>query len=245
MQAFCKIREALLIRKPVLNQEALRAFRMYLDGITSFIFQEDQPEKADIIFVPGGNYPEAAERAAQLYLEGYAPLICPSGKYSRLKGHFELPLRSERRAEETEGAPDCQTEWEFLSTILLRKGVPGEAILEESQATFTWENAIFSRKVCESRHIKVQKAILCCQNWHARRCLMYYGQQFPETQFFVCPVSTRGITRDNWYLDPERADVVLSEVERCGAQFHEIVRHYQEGKAYCRPDDWKSPFGRG
>ena len=213
MQAFCKIREALLIRKPVLNQEALRAFRMYLDGITSFIFQEDQPEKADIIFVPGGNYPEAAERAAQLYLEGYAPLICPSGKYSRLKGHFELPLRSERRAEETEGAPDCQTEWEFLSTILLRKGVPGEAILEESQATFTWENAIFSRKVCESRHIKVQKAIL--------------------------------ITRDNWYLDPERADVVLSEVERCGAQFHEIVRHYQEGKAYCRPDDWKSPFGRG
>ena len=96
-------------------------------------------------------------------------------------------------------------------------------------------NAIFSRKVCESRHIKVQKAILCCQNWHARRCLMYYGQQFPETQFFVCPVSTRGITRDNWYLDPERADVVLSEVERCGAQFHEIVRHYQEGKAYCRP----------
>ena len=160
MQAFCKIREALLIRKPVLNQEALRAFRMYLDGITSFIFQEDQPEKADIIFVPGGNYPEAAERAAQLYLEGYAPLICPSGKYSRLKGHFELPLRSERRAEETEGAPDCQTEWEFLSTILLRKGVPGEAILEESQATFTWENAIFSRKVCESRHIKVQKAIL-------------------------------------------------------------------------------------
>ena len=174
---------------------------MYLDGITSFIFQEDQPEKADIIFVPGGNYPEAAERAAQLYLEGYAPLICPSGKYSRLMGHFEFPLRSERRAEETEGAPDC--------------------------------------------HIKVQKAILCCQNWHARRCLMYYGQQFPETQFFVCPVSTRGITRDNWYLDPERADVVLSEVERCGAQFHEIVRHYQEGKAYCRPDDWKSPFGRG
>ena len=90
MQAFCKIREALLIRKPVLNQEAPRAFRMYLDGITSFIFQEDQPEKADIIFVPGGNYPEAAERAAQLYLEGYAPLICPSGKYSRLKRHFEI-----------------------------------------------------------------------------------------------------------------------------------------------------------
>ena len=224
MQAFCKIREALLIRKPVLNQEAPRAFRMYLDGITSFIFQEDQPEKADIIFVPGGNYPEAAERAAQLYLEGYAPLICPSGKYSRLKGHFELMLSSGERSEETACALDCQTEWEFLSTILIRKGVPGEAILEERQATFTWENAIFSRKVCESRHIKVQRAILCCQNWHARRCLMYYQQQFPETRLLVCPVETKGITKENWFLDADKIDVVLGEMERCGGQFHEIMK---------------------
>lgn len=73
---------------------------------------------------------------------------------------------------------------------------------------------------------------------------MYYGQQFPQARLLVCPVSTRGITRDNWYLDPVKADLVLSEVERCGAQFHEIVRHFSQGKDYQTPDDWKSPFGK-
>lgn len=204
---------------------------MYLDAVTEFIFAEDPPGKADVIFVPGGNYPEAARRAAALYKEGYAPYVCPSGRYSKSLGHFS-------------GDPSYETEWDYLKDILVRKGVPEEKILREREATFTWENAIFSRKACERAGILVRTAILCCQNWHARRCLMYYGQQFPDTRLLVCPVSTRGITRDNWYLDPDKADLVLSEVERCGAQFHEIVRHFWEGSGYQTPDDWQSPFGR-
>lgn len=206
---------------------------MYLDGITDFIFAEDIPEKADVIFVPGGNYPEAAEHAAELYLQGYAPYVCPSGKYSKADGCVRVPGVRKNFA----------TEWDFLRDVLLKEGVPDPAILEEKEATFTWENAIFSRRVCESRGIKVRTAILACQNWHARRCLMHYGQQFPDTKLLVCPVSTRGITRENWYLDPDKADLVLSEVERCGAQFHQILRHFGEGKDFRTPDDWKSPFG--
>ncbi len=45
--------------------------------ITDFIFVEDEPRRSDIIFVPGGSYPDAAERAAQLYHAGYAPYIMP------------------------------------------------------------------------------------------------------------------------------------------------------------------------
>jgi len=209
---------------------------MYLDGITDFIFVSDQPERADVIFVPGGNYPEAAENAARLYHEGYAPFICPSGKYAKAVGHFRGPGK--------EDGTFYGTEWAYLKDVLLKLGVPEEAILKEDRATFTWENAIFSREVCEKAGIEVKTAILSCQNWHARRCLMYYGQQFPDARILVCPVATRGITRDNWYLDPVKADLVLSEVERCGAQFHEIVRHYGEGKDYRTPDDWKSPFGK-
>ena len=37
---------------------------------------------------------------------------------------------------------------------------------------------------------------------------------------------TRGISRDNWFLDGEKIDVVLGELERCGSQFHEILREY-------------------
>ena len=53
---------------------------------------------------------------------------------------------------------------------------------------------------------------------------MYYQEQFPRTQLIVCPVVTQGISRENWYLDEKKIDVVLGEVERCGSQFHEILK---------------------
>ena len=49
----------------------------FFQGITDFIFVEHTPKKADIIFIPGGNYPEAAEHAASLYHQGLAPLLLP------------------------------------------------------------------------------------------------------------------------------------------------------------------------
>ena len=48
---------------------------LFYDYLTDFIFTENVPENADIIFVPGGGYGEIAENAAKLYHKGYAPLI--------------------------------------------------------------------------------------------------------------------------------------------------------------------------
>lgn len=176
--------------------------------ITDFIFVEHQPEQTDIIFVPGGNYPDAARHGAELYHQGLAPYILPSGRYSILQGYFP---------------GEQETEWEYLRDILVECGVPESAILKEDKATFTYENAIRSREVTDSLGIRVERAILSCQAFHARRCLMYYQEQFPETEFLVCPVETKGINRENWFLDQAKIDVVLGEVERCGAQFHEIM----------------------
>lgn len=58
----------------------------FLDQITDFIFVNDIPGRADMIMVPGNGFPQMAERAAQLYHEGHAPMILPSGKYGRLSG---------------------------------------------------------------------------------------------------------------------------------------------------------------
>lgn len=50
---------------------------MFYDQITDFIFQEDQPQKCEFIFIPGSGYGELAVRAAQLYQEGFADkIIC-------------------------------------------------------------------------------------------------------------------------------------------------------------------------
>lgn len=116
-----------------------------------------------------------------------------------------------------------ETECDYLSDVLRRCGVPDQAILREDQATFTYENAIFSRKRTKELGLQIQRAILCCQAFHARRSLMYYQEQFPETEFLVCPVVTKGISRENWYQTRQGIDRVLGELERCGGQFHEIM----------------------
>lgn len=184
----------------------------FIQDITEFIFVEQKPEKADIIFIPGGNQGAIAVRAAQLYREGYAPLVLPSGRFSKPVGYCSIP--------------GYETEWEFLRDILVKEGVPPECILEERQASFTYENAIYSRRVTDARGLTIRRAILCPQACHARRALLYYEILYPDTEFYVCPAVTRGISRDNWFLEDEKIDTVLGELERCGSQFHEILREY-------------------
>lgn len=193
--------------------------KRFFDCITDFIFLEHEPERADVIFVPGGDHPDGARRAAALFAKGYAPYVLPSGRFSKLRGYFSKPGEDGDKAD-----PDHETEWEYLRDILLENGVPESAILREDRATFTWENAIYSRRLLDSMNYDVKKAIIVCQAFHARRCSMYYQEQFPKTELLICPVETKGITRDNWYLDDDRIDVVLGEVERCGNQFHEILK---------------------
>ena len=90
-----------------------------------------------------------------------------------------------------DGPEGYETEWEYLASVLTAAGVPREAILKEDQATYTYENAIFSRRTAEAMGLSIKKAILCCQAFHARRCFLYYQEQFPQTEILVCPTVTR------------------------------------------------------
>ena len=186
----------------------------FLKKTEDFVFVEDKPEKADVIFVPGNGFPQMAERAAQLYREGYAPYILPSGKYSITMGKF---VGVQSRREIYDG--DYETEWEFLKNVLMKNGVPKEAILREDQATFTYENAIYSRQVTDGKGIQVKNAILCCKTYHARRSLMYYQLLYPETRILVCPACPDGITRENWRETEDGVEAVTGEIDRIIRQF--------------------------
>lgn len=192
--------------------------KRFLNRITDFIFIENQLQKADIIFVPGNGYPDMAVRAAELWHEGYAPFILVSGKYSKLDTGFKIKLQEDDRY-----FGSYQTECEFLSTVLRQEGVLDQAILKEDQATFTYENAIYARALTDQAGLQVHKAILCCQTYHACRCLMYFQLLYPDTQFYVCPADL-GINRENWHQTEQGVELVLGEVERCGSQFHEIIK---------------------
>ena len=184
----------------------------FLEEMTNFIFLEDEPQKSDVIFVPGSEEGALAKTAARLYLNGYAPLIVPSGKYAKWTGHSIVD--------------QFETESDYFAYLMMEEGVPEEAILKEREATYTYQNAINTRKLLDERKIEVKRAILCCQAYHARRSKLYYQILFPDTEILVCPTVTKGITRDNLIKSRETADIVLGEIERCGSQFHEIVAEY-------------------
>ena len=57
-----------------------------------------------------------------------------------------------------------ETEWEFLRDVLVKNGVKPEDILREDRATYTYENALFSREVTEKAGLSVKKAILSAAN---------------------------------------------------------------------------------
>ena len=189
-------------------------YREFVKEIGDFIFLENDPERADIIFVPGNGYPQMAEKAAALYGENYASFVLPSGKYSITVGKFGGVLSGQERYN-----GNYRTEWDFLKDVLIKNHVPDEVILKEDQATFTWENARFSREVTDKAEIEIKKALLCCKNYHARRSLMYYQRAYPEVEFRVCPCCVDGVTKENWMNSEEGIQSVLGEVQRIVTQF--------------------------
>src|SRR5215210_4287450 len=75
-------------------------------------------EKADLILALGSNDLRVAEHAAELYLQGYAPLLMFSGNVGALtRGRF------------------AKSEAETFAEIAVEKGVPREAILIEPEST--------------------------------------------------------------------------------------------------------------
>ena len=191
----------------------------WMKDIESFIFLSDAPAPADIIFIPGNGHALPSELAAQLYHQGYAPRILPSGRYAIGTSSFAGQKSGSRRYE-----GEFETEWAFMRRILMENGVPESAILREDEATYTYQNAIYSRRRTDAEKITVSRAIICCMPVHARRSRMYYETLYPDAELLVCPAPDAEITKENWLKSAEGIDTVLGEMERCGGQFHDILK---------------------
>lgn len=194
--------------------------RMITD-ISNFIFVSDEPEKVDAIFLPGGSFPEQPEYAAELYRQGYARWLVPSGGISVKRDKWP-GVRS--KADKYNG--DYQSDCEFLTDVLLKNGVPASAIIGEDQSGHTRDNAFLSREVVDKSGVAIHTALIVCKAFHARRCLMLYQMAFPDVDIKVCPVHCYNITRDNWYESKTGIDRVLGELARCGNQFVGDIEQY-------------------
>lgn len=192
-----------------------------ITDISNYIFVADEPEKVDAIFLPGGSHPEQPEYAAALYHKGYAKWLIPSGGIS-VKADKWQGVRS--KADIYNG--DYQSDCEFFTDVLIKNGVPINAIIGEYKAGHTRDNAFFSRKMVDEKGIEINSAFIICKAFHARRCLMLYQMAFPEVRMKVCPVHCYNITKDNWFETEQGIDRVLGELARCGNQFVGDIKEY-------------------
>ena len=192
-----------------------------ITDISNFIFISDTPIKSDAIFLPGGSHPEQPEYAAELYKKGFAKWIVSSGGVSVKRDKWP-GVRS--KADVYNG--DYKTDCEFFTDVLIKNGVPTEAIVGEDKSGHTRDNAFLSRKAVDEKSIEIKNAIIVCKAFHARRCLMLYQMAFPDVSFTVCPVSCYNITKDNWYKTEAGIDRVMGELARCGNQFTGDFKEY-------------------
>ena len=209
----------------VVRLHALMDAKSMADDIAQFIFVEDTPRHADIIFAPGSSDPTIPERVAELYRDGHAPLVLPAGGVSVKLGKF---AGVKKKADVYN--KDYQTDCEFYCDVLQRNGVPESAIIQENQSGHTRDNAFFSRKAADAAGLMIRKAIICCKGFHARRCLMLYQMVFPEAEFCVVPVEGYGVNRRNWHETEYGIDRVLGELSRCGNQFVPDIKTYFAGE---------------
>ena len=192
-----------------------------ISDISNFIFVSDEPEKVDAIFLPGGSHPEQPEYAAELYNQGYAKWLIPSGGISVKRDKWP-GVRSKADIYSGDYKSDC----EFFTDVLLKNGIPASAIIGENQSGHTRDNAFLSREAVNRAGIEIKTALIVCKAFHARRCLMLYQMAFPNVDIKVCPVHCYNITKDNWYKSEAGIDRVLGELARCGNQFVGDIKQY-------------------
>src|SRR3954454_20919508 len=104
--------------------------RKLAERVWRYHHMDHELQKSDIILVLGSHDTRVAERGAQLFLDGWAPLLIFSGGLGRLTEDMWT-----------------ETEADKFAAIAIEMGVPASSILVESRSTNTGENILFTQKL--------------------------------------------------------------------------------------------------
>ncbi len=126
------------------------------------------PQKSDCILVLGSHDTRVVDRAAQLYLEGYAPTLIFSGGLGRL----------------TDGLWN-EGEADKFARIALEKGVPKEAVLVENRSTNTGENILFTQQLLQEKNLAPQTFIVVQKPYMERRSYATFKKHWPDKTLIV------------------------------------------------------------
>jgi len=138
------------------------------ETIWNYHQMKHQVAQADAILVLCSHDERVAERGAQLFLEGWAPLIIFSG------GRGEI---TKKLWEEPEAVR--------FARIAMSLNVPRENILIEPNSTNTGENVQFTKKLLEERGLDPHKFIVVQKPYMERRAFATFRRYWPEKEVVV------------------------------------------------------------
>ena len=144
-----------------------------LQVIWDYLGMHQIPEKADVIVGFGNFNTNIARRAAELYLQGLAPVVLFTGGLGR----------------NTEGLLP-EPEAVRFSRVAMECGVPEGDILREDRSTNTAENILFTRRLLEEKGIPHDRILGVHQPFMERRITAAMGVYWPEQAFYVTSPQT-------------------------------------------------------
>jgi uncharacterized SAM-binding protein YcdF (DUF218 family) len=147
-------------------------------------------EKADAILVLCSHDRKVAERGAELFLGGWAPLLVFSGGFGSITSSIWTKPEADQFAE-----------------IAIAMGVPKERVLIENRSTNTGENILFTRRLLAERKINPQKFILVQKPYMERRAFATFRKIWPEKEVLV---TSPQVSFDE-YLDSYSASELSSD----------------------------------
>jgi uncharacterized SAM-binding protein YcdF (DUF218 family) len=136
--------------------------RKLAERVWRYHHMDHELERSDIILVLCSHDTTVAERGAQLFLDGWAPLLAFTGGL----GAITRRLWSDPEADR-------------FARIAIEMGVPEDRILIENRSTNTGENVAFTRDLLRSRGFDPASFILVQKPYMERRTFATFSQVWP------------------------------------------------------------------
>ena len=146
-----------------------------IDGLAKKIWDyhylNQKVEKADCVLILCSNDLRVVEKAAEIFLEGWAPLLVITGGISHQDDLLAEPW----------GVPPA----EKFAEVAIGIGVPRDKILIENRATNTGENIVFTQKLLREKGLEPNKFIVVQKPYMERRAWAALNKQWPGKEFIM------------------------------------------------------------
>lgn len=146
--------------------------------------------KSDCILALGSHDLRVADRTAELYLQGWAPLVIMSGGF----GNFTQNMWTESEADK-------------FAAVAIQKGVPADAILIENKSTNTGENILFTQKLLNEKGLDPKSFIVVQKPYMERRSYATFKKHWPDKTLLV---TSPQITFEEYPTDEIPLDRVIN-----------------------------------